>query len=89
MSVNRLYDTWCDWIKQLRPAERITQLRNMAWLITGIVESSSVHLSKIARKMKGQVQLSSQIQRLSRFVDNGRVSLQFSAQRRVLFSSTF
>jgi len=73
MSVNRLYDTWCDRIKQLRPTERITRIRNMAWLITGIVESSSVHLSKIANKMKGQAQLSSQIQRLSRFVDNGRV----------------
>lgn len=73
MSVNRLYDTWCERIKQLRPTERITRIRNMAWLITGIVGSSSVHLSKIASKMKGEVQLSSQIQRLSRFLDNGRV----------------
>lgn len=73
MSVNSLYHTWCERIKQLRPKERITRVKNMAWLISGIVDSGSVHLSQIASKMSGRAQLHSHIQRLSRFVDNGAV----------------
>lgn len=73
MSVNSLYHSWCERIKQLRPTERITRVRNMAWLISGIVASGSVHLSKIANKMSGRAQLNSHIQRLSRFVDNAAV----------------
>ena len=73
MSVNHLYHTWCERIKQLHPAERITRVRNMAWLIAGIVDSGSVHLSKIASKMSGRAQLNSHIQRLSRFLDNATV----------------
>ncbi len=48
MSINRLYHTWLQRIRQLRPHERITRLRNFAWLVTGIYQSRSVHLSKIA-----------------------------------------
>lgn len=73
MSVNRIYDTWVERIKQLRPQERISRVRNMAWLITGIYGSQSVHLSKIGNKIKGRASLSSHIQRLSRFLDNKAV----------------
>lgn len=73
MSVNSLYHTWCERIKQLRPKERSTRVKNMAWLISGIVDSGSVHLSQIASKMSGTAQLNSHIQRLSRFVDNASV----------------
>jgi hypothetical protein len=45
MSVNRIYHTWVERIKQLRPKERVSRVKNMAWLITGIYESQSVHLS--------------------------------------------
>jgi len=48
MSTNRLYHTWIERIRQLLPDERITRLRNFAWLIVGIYQSKSVHLSDIA-----------------------------------------
>lgn len=51
MSINRLYHTWFDRIKQLRPDEHITRLRNLAWLLVGIYESKSVHLSKVALEL--------------------------------------
>jgi len=73
MSVNRVYHTWVERIKQLKPKERISRVRNMAWLITGIYESQSVHLSKIGNKIAGRARLSSHIQRLSRFLDNKAV----------------
>jgi len=73
MSVNRIYHTWLERIKQLRPKERISRVRNMAWLITGIYGSQSVHLSKIGNKIQGRASLSSHIQRISRFVNNKAV----------------
>ncbi len=73
MSVNRIYHTWKERIKQLRPKERISRVKNMAWLITGIYGSQSVHLSKIGNKIQGRASLSSHIQRLSRFLKNKAV----------------
>jgi hypothetical protein len=48
MSANRLYHTWFVRILQLRPDERITRLRNLVWLMVGIYQSRSVHLSAVA-----------------------------------------
>jgi hypothetical protein len=53
MSTNQLHHTWLQRIRQLRPDERVTRLRNFAWLLTGIYQSHSVHLSKIAGKIPG------------------------------------
>ena len=73
MSVNRLYNTWVERIKQLRPTERISRVRTMAWLIIGIYQSQSVHLSKIGNKLPGRASLSSHIQRISRLLNNKAV----------------
>ena len=35
MSINQLCYTWLEELEQLRPGERITRLRNLAWLIVG------------------------------------------------------
>ncbi len=37
MSINQLYSNLSKRIRQLRPQERITRVRNMAWLMTGIL----------------------------------------------------
>ena len=73
MSTNRLYDTWLRRICELRPQQRITQVRNFVWLMIGIYQSHSVHLSKIAGKIPGAAQLLSTVKRLSRFLDNPAV----------------
>ena len=73
MSINPLYHTWLNRIRELYPHERITRLRNMAWLITGIAESRSIHLSKIANKLPGEATATSIVRRLSRFLDNPAV----------------
>jgi hypothetical protein len=66
MSVNRLYLSW---------VERITRIKTMAWLMTGIFASHSVHLSQIANKISGPACLNSHIQRLSRFLNNAAVQV--------------
>jgi hypothetical protein len=70
MKINQLYDKWLKQILQLRPNERITRVRNLAWLMVGIFASKSVHLSKVAMKIPGSATLVSATRRLSRFLNN-------------------
>ena len=51
----------------------MTRLQNLAWLMTGIYQSRSVHLSRIAGKIPGRAKLLSTVRRLSRFLDNPAV----------------
>jgi len=73
MSANRIYNTWLKRIRQLMPKERITRLRNFAWMIAGILASRSVHLSRIAGKMPGAATTTSKTRRIHRFLKNGAV----------------
>ena len=73
MSANRLYHTWFERIRQLRPDEHITRLRNLTWLMVGIYQGRSVHLSDIASKIPGRAKELSIARRLSRFLTNPAV----------------
>lgn len=57
------------------PTERITRLRNLALLMTGLVLSMSVHLSHIVKKWPTPAQQRSLVNRLRRFLDNPRVAV--------------
>ena len=70
MPTNHLNDTWFRRIMELRPGQRITQIRNFVWLIIGIYQSRSVCLSRIAGKIPGSAKLLSTTRRLSRLLDN-------------------
>jgi len=74
MSINQLYHAWQRRILQLHPGERITRVRNLAWLIAGIYRSKSVHLSKIALQIPGEAKTLSIVQRLSRFLQTLRLA---------------
>jgi hypothetical protein len=70
MPTNPLYDTWKRRIQELRPGQRITQIRIFVWLMIGIYQSRSVCLSRIAGKIPGPAKLLSTTRRLSRLLDN-------------------
>jgi hypothetical protein len=70
MPINELYHNWMQRICELRPGQRMTQVRNFVWLVIGIYKSRSVHLSRIAGKIPGSAKLVSITRRLNRFVDN-------------------
>jgi hypothetical protein len=70
MSINKLYDTWKTRIMELRPGQRITQIRAFLWLLVGIYLSRSVCLSRVAGKIPGKAKLTSSTRRLSRLLDN-------------------
>jgi hypothetical protein len=70
MPATPLYDTWFRQIRELRPEERLTRVRNLAWLVVGIHLSRSVHLSHIAAKLPFGATLLATVQRLTRFLRN-------------------
>jgi len=70
MPTNLLYHTLFQRIQELRPGQRITQVRNFTWLLVGIYLSRSVYLSRIAAKMPGEAKLLSLVRRLNRLLDN-------------------
>ncbi len=73
MPINRVYHTWLSALLQLHPYQRITVLRNFAWLIAGIYMSRSIHLSRIADEITWRVKLPSATRRLSRLLANRRL----------------
>jgi hypothetical protein len=70
MPITKLYHTWVKKITQLLPNERVTRVRNLAWLLTRIYASKSVHLSKVANKIPGTTMLLSITRRLDQFLEN-------------------
>lgn len=70
MPITELYHTWKKKLTDLRPHERVTRLRNFAWLLSGLYLSKSVHQSKMAAKIPGKVRLLSRTRQLSRLLDN-------------------
>ena len=71
MSINQLYHTSLQRLRQLCPSERITRLRTFAWLIAGIMRSKSVQLSHIALKIPARAKQTSIVRRFSRLLANG------------------
>jgi len=54
MSARDLYDTWIRRIRELMPDERVTRQRVLAWMLTGMHLSRSVHLSEMACRVPGK-----------------------------------
>ena len=71
----RLHGILLTQLRKWQPEERITRLRNLAWLMTGLFLARSVHLSHIARKLPLRGQVVSLTNRLRRFLDNPRVEV--------------
>lgn len=75
MPINSLYHTWFQRIRELRPEQRITQVRAFTWLLVGIYQSRSVTLSRIAGKIPGRAKLTSVTRRLERVLANPAVQV--------------
>jgi hypothetical protein len=66
-------DTFFIRLRNLRPDERVTRIRNFSWLLSGLYKSRSVHLSKIAEKIPGTACLPRLTRRIRRLLDNPAV----------------
>ena len=73
MPIRELYHSWNRFVNRLRPEERVTRKRNFVWLLVGLYQSRSVHLSKIAEKIPGLSCLPSRVRRIQRFLENRAV----------------
>lgn len=76
----RLYHTVLRGLRQWLPDERITRVRNLALLMTGLYMSGAVQLPLIVRKWPVDGKLPSLVNRLSRFLNNERLSVQHCYQ---------
>ena len=70
MPIPELYHTCRKMMKDLRPEERVTMIRNFSWLLFGLYKSRSVHLSKVAEKIPGRAYLPSVTRRMRRLLNN-------------------
>jgi predicted RNA binding protein YcfA (HicA-like mRNA interferase family) len=60
-------------LQQIVSKERITRIRTMAWLQSGLLHSRSVHLNRMASKIPGKAKKLSVVRQFERFVDNRHV----------------
>ena len=70
MPIPKLYHTFRKMLSDLRPGERVTRIRTFSWLLVGLYESRSVHLSKVADKIPGRARLLSVTRRMRRLLNN-------------------
>lgn len=91
MAITKMYHTCYGKIRQLRPNERVTRVRNMAWLLAGLFVGQSVHLSHIARGLPGSSQKLSKVKMLSRLLDNRHVRVRpwYEPMARELLTTAF
>ena len=73
MAIVQTYHIFHQQIRQILPVKHVSRLRNLAWLMTGIYHSRSVHLSHIASQIIGRTKRRSRTRRISRFLHNGHV----------------
>jgi len=75
MAINSIYHTWRKKLEQLREGTNKARLSSFTLLLAGLYMSSSVHLSKIARKLPGEATNNSKTRRLMRILDNHHVQV--------------
>jgi hypothetical protein len=69
---HKILEQLCQWF----PQERITRMKNLALMITGLYLGKSVQIPKIVRKWHVAGQLPSLTNRMRRYLDNGYVCVE-------------
>ena len=73
MSIVQTYHTMMKRLQTIVSHERITRIRGMAWLQSGILHNRSVHLHRIASKLPGLAKKLSWLRQLERLLDNQHI----------------
>lgn len=73
MNIVQTYTTIYDRVSQVVEKERVTRLRTMAWLQSGILHSRSVYLTRIASKLPSRTKKLSSADRFRSFLNNSQV----------------
>lgn len=73
IGIPQLYGIWFTVLWQLVPDAPDTRIANCVFLITGIFQAGSVHLSLIARKIPVRAKKRSLVKRLERWLDNAAI----------------
>jgi len=73
MSIVQTYHIMKQRLQTIVSKERITRIRGMAWLQSGLLKSRSVHLTRIANKIPGRAKKLSRVRQLERLLDNQHI----------------
>lgn len=75
MAIAQLYHTLSVRVQALLPAERITRVRTLTWLLCGLLSAKSVHLTAIARHIPGSAKQLSKAAKFKRWLCNNAVQV--------------
>lgn len=70
MSIVQTYQIMLKQVNEILGGERITRIRTLTWMLSGMLLNGSVHLTKIARKVPGQAKKLSKADRFRNFLNN-------------------
>lgn len=73
MPISKVYDTWKRKIHQMRPKERLSRVKTMAWLLAGIYVGRTVQLGRVVSVLPGEAVRNSVVRRLERLVANAQM----------------
>ena len=73
IQMNDNYQNWFKKLTALRPGEDKKRLRIFSWLLVGIFQSKSIHLTKIANQIPDNAKKLSNARRLSRLLSNAKI----------------
>jgi hypothetical protein len=70
-----LYVQLCETLRVAHPTLRITQLSNWIWIVVGLIQGQSVHLSQIALHLPSAAKASGRIAQVRRWLANPHVNV--------------
>jgi DDE family transposase len=74
-SSEQLYNRIVGRMESIIPYQDIRHLKNLLWIVVGIVQQESVHLSKIAQSIPGQTTAQSRVTKIRRWLMNEEIDV--------------
>lgn len=76
MSSNEeLYTKVFNVLRELHPEEHVKRISNWVWIVVGLIQSHSIHLSEIAQSVPGPAKAAGRIARIRRWLGNMNVDV--------------
>ncbi len=76
MSSNEgLYTSVFELLRQLHPTVHVKRITNWVWIVVGLIQTQSIHLSEIAGALPGPAKAVARLARIRRWLDSAKVDV--------------
>jgi DDE family transposase len=76
MSSNEgLYTSVFELLRQLHPKVHVKRIANWVWIVVGLIQTQSIHLSEIAGTLPGPAKAVARVARIRRWLDSAKVDV--------------